>query len=128
MVSLVRKATIARGIIMVRRREITDRTWEHIGPLLPQDGGKERGGRWREHRAVVNGIPWKLRTGSPWRDIPYGLWQTCFDRWRRGVSRGRRYHGCSKTFMYLALRQRTRWRSNVPPSRGWTVVVVCGGS
>jgi len=37
---------------------------------------------------VVNGILWKLRTGSPWRDLPerYGPWQTCFDRfnrWRR---------------------------------------------
>lgn len=37
---------------------------------------------------MVNGILWKLRTGSPWRDLPerYGPWQTCFDRfdrWRR---------------------------------------------
>jgi transposase len=36
----------------------------------------------------MNGILWKLRTGSPWRDLPerYGPWQTCFDRfnrWRR---------------------------------------------
>ena len=72
---------------MVRRGEITDRAWEQIGPLLPQDGGK-RGGRWRDHRTIVNGILWKLRTGSPWRDLPerYGPWQTCFDRfnrWRR---------------------------------------------
>jgi transposase len=43
----------------------------------------------RDHRTVVNGILWKLRTGSPWRrDLPerYGPWQTCFDRfnrWRR---------------------------------------------
>jgi len=47
-----------------------------------------RGGRWRDHRTVVNGILWKLRTGSSWRDLPerYGPWQTCFDRfnrWRR---------------------------------------------
>ena len=72
---------------MVRRGEITDRAWEQIEPLLPQDRGK-RGGRWRDHRTVVNGILWKLRTGSPWRDLPerYGPWQTCFDgfvRWRR---------------------------------------------
>jgi transposase len=36
----------------------------------------------------VNGILWKLRTGSPCRDLPerYSPWQTCFDRvsrWRR---------------------------------------------
>jgi transposase len=39
------------------------------------------------HR-VIDGILWKLRTDSPWRDLPerYGPWQTCFDRfdrWRR---------------------------------------------
>ena len=71
---------------MVRRGEITDEAWGQIGPLLPEYG--RRGGRWREHRAVVNGILRKLRTGAPWRDLPerYGPWQTCYDRfvrWRR---------------------------------------------
>ena len=65
---------------MVRRGEITDRAWDQIEPLLPREGGK-RGGRWRDHRTVINGILWKLRTGSPWRDLPerYGR----FNRWRR---------------------------------------------
>ena len=72
---------------MVRRGEITDAAWQRIEPLVPKDTGK-RGGRWRDHRTVVNGILWKLRTGSPWRDLPerYGPWQTCYDRfvrWRR---------------------------------------------
>jgi transposase len=71
---------------MVRRGELTDEAWARIGPLLPEYG--RRGGRWREHRTVVNGILWKLRTGAPWRDLPerYGPWQTCYDRfvrWRR---------------------------------------------
>lgn len=71
---------------MVRRGEITDRAWQEIEPLLPQYG--QSGGQWRDHRTVVNGILWKLRTGSPWRDLPerYGPWQTCYDRfnrWRR---------------------------------------------
>ena len=71
---------------MVRRGEITDRAWKQIEPLLPEYG--RSGGQWRDHRTVVNGILWKLRTGSPWRDLPerYGPWQTCFDRfnrWRR---------------------------------------------
>jgi len=74
---------------MVRRGELTDRAWEQIEPRLLQVDAKKRGGRWRDHRTVVNGILWKLRTGSPWRDLPekrYGPWQTCFDRfnrWRR---------------------------------------------
>ena len=72
---------------MVRRGEITDRALEQFEQLLPANGGK-KGGRWRDHRTVVNGILWKLRTGSPWRDLPerYGPWQTCFhrfNRWRR---------------------------------------------
>ena len=71
---------------MVRRGELTDRAWEQIAPLLPENGG--RGKQWKDHRQVVNGILWKLRTGSPWRDLPerYGRWQTCYDRfarWRR---------------------------------------------
>src|SRR5215208_2355867 len=80
---------ITGGTTMVRRGELTDRAWEQIEPLLPQEDAKKRGGRWRDHRTSVNGILWKLRTGSPWRDIPekrYGPWQTCFDRfnrWRR---------------------------------------------
>lgn len=48
---------------MVRRGELTDRAWEQIAPLLPENGG--RGKQWKEHRTVVDGIPWKLRTGSP---------------------------------------------------------------
>ena len=71
---------------MIRRGELTDEAWAWVEPLLPEGG--RRGGRWREHRTVTNGILWKLRTGAPWRDLPerYGPWQTCYDRfvrWRR---------------------------------------------
>ena len=68
---------------MVGRGEITDKAWQQIAPLLPENGG--RGGQWQDHRRVVNGILWKLRTGAPWRDLPsrYGPWQTCYDRFVR---------------------------------------------
>jgi transposase len=71
---------------MLKKGELTDEAWARIAPLLPENG--RRGGRWRDHREVVNGILWKLRTGAPWRDLPerYGPWQTCYDRfsrWRR---------------------------------------------
>ena len=52
---------------MVRRAEITDRAWQEIEPLLPEYG--QSGGQWRDHRTIINGILWKLRTGSPWRDL-----------------------------------------------------------
>ena len=69
---------------MVKKGEFTDEAWTRIAPLLPKNG--QRGGRWRDHRKVVNGILWKLRTGAPWRDLPerYGPWQTCYDRFSRG--------------------------------------------
>ncbi len=71
---------------MVRRGEVTDEAWERIAPLLPGNGN--RGKQWSDHRRVVNGILWRLRTGAPWREAPerYGPWQTCYDRfvrWRR---------------------------------------------
>ena len=72
---------------MLGREEITDRAWQEIEPLLAEYG--QSAGRWRDHRTIVNGILRKLRTGSPWRDLPerYGPWQTTcfdrFDRWRR---------------------------------------------
>jgi transposase len=71
---------------MVGRGELTDAAWAVIAPLLPSNGN--RGKQWTDHRRVINGILWKLRTGAPWRDLPerYGPWQTCYDRcvrWRR---------------------------------------------
>jgi transposase len=70
-------------IVVVRRGELTETAWVRIEPLLPQVDG--RGRRWRDHRQVVNGILWRLRTGAPWRDIPerYGPWQTCHERYKR---------------------------------------------
>jgi transposase len=57
---------------MVRRGQITDRAWEQIEPLLPREGSK-RGGQWRDHRTVINGILWKLRTA----DRPGATSQNC---------------------------------------------------
>lgn len=39
-----------------------------------------------DHRTIINGILWVLRTGAPWRDLPerYGKWKTIssrLDRW-----------------------------------------------
>ena len=71
---------------MVGRGEVTDAAWAVIGPLLPANG--RRGQQWKDHRTVINGILWKLRTGAPWRDLParYGPWPSVYDRfvrWRR---------------------------------------------
>ncbi len=73
---------------MERAREVlTEEQWARLVPLLPTNAGKA-GKPWGDHRRVVGGILWKLRTGAPWRDVParYGPYQTCADRlyrWRR---------------------------------------------
>lgn len=68
-----------------RRYELTDFEWSIIAPLLPN---KPRGVARVDDRKVLNGIYWRLRTGSPWADIPrrYGPSTTCYNRfvrWRK---------------------------------------------
>ena len=68
-----------------RRYELTDFEWSIIAPLLPN---KPRGVPRADDRKVLNGIYWRLRTGSPWADIPgrYGPYTTCYNRfvrWRK---------------------------------------------
>ena len=72
---------------MSDRRVLTDEMWARIEPLLP-DRTPRRGGRWRDHREVVEAIIWRFRTGSPWRDLPedFPSYQTVwwrFDRWAK---------------------------------------------
>jgi transposase len=73
----------------MRRQELTDEEWERLKEFFPGNGHK--GGQWKEHRIVLNGLFWRLRTGTPWRDIPerYGPWQTIYDRFNRYRRDGR---------------------------------------
>jgi len=53
------------GIVagMSRTRLLTDEMWARIEPLLP-DRAPRRGGRWGDHRAVVEAVCWRFRTGA----------------------------------------------------------------
>lgn len=55
---------------------------------MPKNAG--RGGRWKNHRQVINGILFRQRTGIPWRDLPtrFGKWKTVHDRHRRWSADG----------------------------------------
>ena len=69
------------------REVLTEAQWARLVPLLPTNAGKA-GKPWGDHRRIIDGILWQLRTGAPWRDVParYGPWATCADRlarWRR---------------------------------------------
>src|SRR4051794_41750300 len=68
------------------RFDLTDRQWERLEPLLPPR--RPRTGRPNEdHRRILDGIVWVLRTGAPWRDLPerygpVGTVSSRFYRWR----------------------------------------------
>ncbi|MFJ1753383.1 IS5 family transposase [Kitasatospora sp. NPDC088134] len=51
--------------------------------MLP-DRTPKRGGRWRDHRQVIDAIAWKFQTGSQWVHLPaeYGSWQGVCTRLR----------------------------------------------
>src|SRR2546425_8334902 len=70
-----------------RRHELTDEQWERLQPLLPPQ--KPKTGRpSKDHRTLINGMLWIMRTGAPWEDLPerYGSYKTVssrFYRWRK---------------------------------------------
>jgi transposase len=68
---------------VVGRGELTEAAWAALAAQLPKPKG--RGRPWQDHRRIINGILWRLRTGAPWRDLParYGPWQTVYDRFVR---------------------------------------------
>ncbi|MBZ4322040.1 IS5 family transposase [Streptomyces huiliensis] len=70
------------------RGDLSDGEWARLEPHLPRNVG--RGGRWKCHRTVINGILFRLRTGVPWRDLPtrFGKWKTAHDRHRRWSADG----------------------------------------
>ena len=79
-----------------RRGDLTNQQWERLKPLLPAQ--KPKVGRpSNDHRTILNGILWILRTGAPWRDLPerYGSWETVssrFYRWRKSGLWSRMLH------------------------------------
>lgn len=69
------------------RADLTDAQWAVLQPLLPVGRKPGRPPKWSK-RQLINGIRWRTRVGSPWRDVPpvYGPWQTIyglFRRWQR---------------------------------------------
>lgn len=64
------------------RAQLTDQEWEFIGPFLPVG----RFGPYPEQlREQFEGVIWRFRTGSQWREMPerFGAWQTVYNRFMR---------------------------------------------
>jgi transposase len=74
-------------LAVTRRFDLSDAQWQRLEPLLPVGKGPGRPSRWTK-RQLVYGIRWRVRVGSPWRDVPecYGSWRAVyglFRRWQR---------------------------------------------
>ncbi|MFG3720606.1 IS5 family transposase [Streptomyces massasporeus] len=70
------------------RGDLTADEWARLKPHLHKTG--QRGGRWTSHRRVIDGIPFRERTGVPWRDLParFGPWKTIYERHRHWSADG----------------------------------------
>ena len=71
-------------LAVTRTGVISEEFWAAVESVMPSDRGK-RGGRFGDHRLMLEGIAWRFRTGSPWRDLPadFGPWQTVWKRHHR---------------------------------------------
>ena len=70
------------------RHRITDEQWKLIEGIFPEPAATGRPPA--DPRKMVDGILWRLRTGSPWRDLPeeFGPWETVFKHFNRWNSDG----------------------------------------
>lgn len=66
---------------------MTDAEWALIEPLLPVAA---TGPLPRRVRDQFNGVLWRFRTGSGWRDVPerYGPWSTVYSRFSSWAKAG----------------------------------------
>ena len=69
------------------RGDVTNAEWALIEPFLPVAA---TGPLPRRLRDQFNGVMWRFRTGSPWRDVPerYGPWSTVARKFREWALAG----------------------------------------
>ena len=75
------------------RGDLTEAEWRVLKGLLPVEreaGKRSRGRPPEDNRNIINGILWRLRCGTPWRDVPekYGNWNSIYRRFRRWSASG----------------------------------------
>ena len=71
------------------RLVIGEQVWEKVSPHLP---GKatDCGVTAADNRLFLEAVLWRVRTGSPWRDLPvaFGKSNSVFQRFRRWAKKG----------------------------------------
>ena len=72
-----------------QRFVLNDAVREKIAPHLPGKAS-DRGVTASNNRLFVEAVLWRVRTGSPWRDLPgtFGNWNSVFQRFRRWAHKG----------------------------------------
>ena len=63
---------------------LTDDHWARVSPLLPPQR-PPIGRPPEDHRTILAGMLWVVRTGATWRELPatFGPWPTVYSRFRR---------------------------------------------
>ena len=72
-----------------QRFVVTDQVWQRLEVYLPGKAS-DAGATAKDNRLFLEAVFWRVRTGSPWRDLPpaFGNWNTQFRRFRRWAKTG----------------------------------------
>ncbi len=68
------------------RRILTGEMWNQLQLTMKRQSCRNT----KDNREVMEAILWKLRTGSPWRDVPeeFCPWKTAYNRFNRWSLKG----------------------------------------
>ena len=68
---------------------MSDEEWAFFAPFVIERGPK-RGRPPKNHRLVLDGVFWIVRTGAQWRDLPdhFGNWSSVHRQFRRWTPNG----------------------------------------
>jgi transposase len=100
----------------VGRGDLGDEQWADLERVLPCPSGRGRPALRR--RQLVDGVRWRVRTGSPWRDVPacYGPWQTVYGLFRRWQRDGTWAQVVTRLQAAADAAGRIFWRVSVDPA------------
>lgn len=72
-----------------QRFVLSDQVWRRLEAHLPGKAS-DPGTTARDNRLFLEAVFWRVRTGSPWRDLPlaFGPWNSQFRRFRRWAKAG----------------------------------------
>ena len=72
-----------------QRFVVTDSFWKRLEVHLPGKAS-DAGTTAKDNRLFLEAVFWRVRTGSPWRDLPptFGNWNSQFRRFRRWARTG----------------------------------------